>query len=282
MNVNSHGARSAPSSAPTTTPERIGSLIAGIASLSVLASFFYDWGFLNALGISFATAPTTVTDHVRSWLTWLPTAVIGFGILAFIELVTQRFELGMTEEEIIEASANPEKTRRQRRRPWRFAIGIAILGLLLFILLGPSFVPASALFIGVMCLWWLTAPWLFGPNKMRQKYPESVRLTIILAPALAFLLFWLGHSAGTTSKRTDANYRIHMSTSDHESVTELNVLRVFEDWVVVHDAESGVTWIRSGDIRRMESLRDAAGFRGLLCVFAPDLCSRITAPGGLQ
>ena len=52
--------------------ERIGWFSGVIGSLSVIVSFVYDWGFFAALGISFADAPTTISDHIRSWLVRLP------------------------------------------------------------------------------------------------------------------------------------------------------------------------------------------------------------------
>ena len=64
-----------------TSPLRnIGALVGVIASLSVIVSFIYDWGFFWALGISFSQAPTTITDHVQSWIIWLPRVIV-IGIL---------------------------------------------------------------------------------------------------------------------------------------------------------------------------------------------------------
>ena len=82
--------------------ERVGKIMAVIASFSLIVSVFYDWGFISALGLRFSEIPTSVSDHVRSWLVWLPKVVIGvIGVLVF-ELLNRRIEKGMTEEEIVD------------------------------------------------------------------------------------------------------------------------------------------------------------------------------------
>jgi len=45
-------------------------LTAVFASWSLVVSVAYDWGFFLALGTNFAQAPTTLSDHLSSWLVW--------------------------------------------------------------------------------------------------------------------------------------------------------------------------------------------------------------------
>ena len=53
-----------------------------LASLSILISVTYDWGFFFSLGLSYARSPTTIVDHVQSWLYWLPLFVVsGVGVI---------------------------------------------------------------------------------------------------------------------------------------------------------------------------------------------------------
>ena len=42
--------------------EHLGAAFALAASLSVIVSFIYDWGFFSALGIDFSQAPTAISD----------------------------------------------------------------------------------------------------------------------------------------------------------------------------------------------------------------------------
>ena len=52
----------------TTSIEGIGALTAVVASFSLAMSFAYDWGFFSGVGVSFADAPTTLSDHLHTWL----------------------------------------------------------------------------------------------------------------------------------------------------------------------------------------------------------------------
>lgn len=52
------------------TLEKLPPLTAVFASWSLVVSVAFDWGFFSALGIKFAHAPTTLSDHLSSWLVW--------------------------------------------------------------------------------------------------------------------------------------------------------------------------------------------------------------------
>ncbi len=101
---------------------------AGVLTLSVT----YDYGYLLRLGVSFAEAPTTLSDHIRGSLVWLPHALITvFGVFA-LELFNRRVEQGMTEEEIIATSSNPKKIKWLRESPWYLVIALAASILVLY------------------------------------------------------------------------------------------------------------------------------------------------------
>ena len=252
--------------------ERLGVLVASVASLSVLASFFYDWGFLTALGLSLSTSPTTIADHVRSWVVWLPNTSIVVFLVILSELSLQRFELGMTEEEIAETTPDPERTRRTRRRPYLFLLVIALLGMLTFLLFGTR--RSSILFFatGFVAFWSIVTTWFFQPWRMRARYPALLRPTIKYAPMCAMFFFAWGYS-GAIAASGSPNYRIHMQSSfSGPEPLEAVVVRIFEEWVLMRNGENGATWIRIADIQRMDSLEDGLGFPGLLCTLASSLC----------
>ena len=83
--------------------EHLGAVFALAASVSVIVSFVYDWGFFSTLGIGFAQAPTAISDHLRSWLIWLPLVITPVLILLAHELLMSRLERGLTDEEIVES-----------------------------------------------------------------------------------------------------------------------------------------------------------------------------------
>jgi len=70
------------------------SLVTLCGTLSLVASVIYDWGYLLALGTGFAVVPTSLVDHARSALLWLPPSGLGLAIGLVMELATRRIEGG--------------------------------------------------------------------------------------------------------------------------------------------------------------------------------------------
>ena len=161
-----------------TSPFRnIGALVGVIASLSVIVSFIYDWGFFWALGISFSQAPTTITDHVQSWIIWLPRViVIGILLLAY-DLLFARVERGLTEAEIISTSRN---TRIKNIITKSSNIFISIMSSNIFIIQSSILFTilwllfGGILFFGALfaltALWFLFIKWVFSKTKKGIRY----------------------------------------------------------------------------------------------------------------
>ena len=79
-----------------------------LAACALILSIIYDWGFFFALNIGFIDIPTSIGDHIRSALIWLPKTLFSFFIVFAIEFINQRIERGLTEEEIILSSKKPK------------------------------------------------------------------------------------------------------------------------------------------------------------------------------
>lgn len=72
--------------------ENIGGL-AWVLSVSTLAlSVFYDFSYLGALNLDFGEVQTSISDHVRSAIVWLPWGVILIGFLALVLRMFQQMD----------------------------------------------------------------------------------------------------------------------------------------------------------------------------------------------
>jgi hypothetical protein len=69
--------------------ERIPLLISVIYGATVLASISFDYGYFLSLDINFSTAPTSISDHLRNSLIWIPNAAAIFTILPLIHLISK-------------------------------------------------------------------------------------------------------------------------------------------------------------------------------------------------
>ncbi|MCK4841338.1 MAG: hypothetical protein KAT04_05590 [Methylococcales bacterium] len=150
------------------------SFIGIIVSVSFVTSIIYDWGFYSAIGLKFDIIPTSLSDHFRSALIWVPTVITGGFFILFNEILTRRIEKGFTEEEIIEGSNNPDKTRKNRERPFKIIPYIALVGVFLWILFGDYFRSNLGLFLFI--LWIVFSTWCLSHPRIIErgnKYTSS-------------------------------------------------------------------------------------------------------------
>ena len=252
--------------------EHIGKITAVIASFSVIISVFYDYGFLFALDISFAAAPTTISDHVRSWVVWLPRVVTSVLFILAVELLVRRLERGATEEEIIKSSPDPTWTEKVRRSPYRAMEVLGGLMVGLWLLFGNMFL--DSLFFGMIICWLWFIRWVFGHPVVRERHAAPFRWFIFWGPPLMAWFFIMGFNAAkSTTASSSMPHRIQMTAQGAASgPQEAHILRSFEKWLLVQEKDRQIVWVRSDDVRRIESPTPETPFRGLVCLFSDKLC----------
>ena len=250
--------------------ERIGWLSGVIGSLSVIVSFVYDWGFFAALGISFADAPTTISDHIRSWLVWLPMVATAATFTLVMELLNRRVERGMTEDEIVAFS--PSWVRRVRNTPYYLVAVTGPLTVVLWVVFGESYF--KLLVLGLPVCWFIFSKWVFGHPTVSERHSRLFRLFVHWAPAVVIWVFLLGSTSAERDtlppSLSRAAYTIH--ADDASSSRNVEILRSFEKWLLVREEDNGIAWIPVDDIGRMELIRTPRPFPGLACIFSKGWC----------
>ena len=249
--------------------ERIGLLGGTIASLSMILSVFYDWGFFTALGISFADAPTTLSDHMQSWLVWLPIVAPPAVFVLGIELLTRRIERGMTEDEIIATSPSPVWMRRIRDSPYYFMGVMGPLLVIFWVLFGEIFF--DGLFFGLSICWFLFIGWIFGHPTVKDRHSALFRWSVYWLPPVMIAAFFLG-SRSVERAFFPGEYKINVRSTS--STKDVEILRSFERWVLVREEHNTIAWISLEDIGRMELVQKPRPFRGLACIFWKNWCPR--------
>lgn len=260
------------------TLERLPALTAVLASWSLVVSVAYDWGFLSALGISFAHAPTTLSDHLSSWLVWatLSYAPIPLLYVIYMMIRLRRYVFAtLKEKDWVPESARPLFQRmRLAHRIFFWAFPATLLAWLLFAF------PASPW--GWLAISWmgLTAPLLTDlPKLLSKEETTSARLAVrsinlpfvllTMVPASFFAFFGIGYAyldrvQDDTMPR--AFIRLPAADSDDGSaIEEAYVLRSFANWVLVQDEDDAqVDWVRMEQVDRIE-VPPSDRFPGLLC-----------------
>lgn len=252
--------------------ERLGKLSAAVASLGLIASVFYDWGFLAGLGLRFSEAPTLLSDHVRSWIIWLPTAAIAaVGYLVY-HLFFLRVEHGKSEEEIVKSAKNPLLTQRFRDGPFYLLMSTAVVIVVSWVLFGDRF--REGFGFGLVGCWFLFCLWVFRDPPARARFSRNSLLLAHWVPAALIAAYMMGFdSARTQMVSTSPAATFHLAASPQSPpVVEGRILRTFEKWFLLRDRDGQIRWVHSDNVLQIEGVQHGVGFRGILCRYWGRFC----------
>ena len=247
--------------------EHLGTAFAFAGGLSAIVSFIYDWGFFFSLGISFGEAPTGISDHVRTWLVWLPIVITPVLVLLAHELFMSRLEGGLTEKEIVESSRNPAQLRWFRRSPQVAVSIMAVLAVLLWALFGEAF---SHIRVATFPIAWAVfVDFVFCSPLLDARYSSVTKNIVTYLPAAFFFAFFAGANAATTEMLQSSNsHRLEFAgTTQGQGEEEVRMLRSFQHWLLIRDKTGEVAWIHVNNIGRMQLLEESAAFGGIICYF---------------
>ena len=234
-----------------------------------MSSLIYDWGFFHAANVNFQEIPSTLSDHLRSSINWLPRAAFGIGIIFIIELILKRIEKGMTEEEIIQSSKNPEKTRKFRESPKYLIIPIAILSLATYIMLGELY--AFDLSFTIVILWFIFSAWVNSHPRIKERRSPEIRLLIHWLPPIVIALFIMGQNSFESILRSPQRNTVYYASS-LDKPNEVSVLRTLERGILVYEHKRNkITFIEWASIQKIENKYQKKYFRGILSMFIPKI-----------
>lgn len=101
--------------------------ITGLAALSFILTAVREWAYHISIGADFIIL-NSPTELASVALRWVPVIGVLIALSILIEMFTSRIEGFRSEEEIAEASSNPERTFFWRALPYRIALPMAIVG----------------------------------------------------------------------------------------------------------------------------------------------------------
>lgn len=247
--------------------ERLAAVSALATSFALALSFTYDWGFFSALGISFGSAPTSISDHLRTGLVWASRLVPAVLLALVLDLVTRRIDRGLTEEEIIEASPDPEQARKKMYWPHKVLAYGSLAILTVWLITGVGRTP----WLPAMICWIWFIVWVTKHPLVKARRSPAFWLFALLGPPLLMYFFSTGADDARSAMSRDSPVTAHIQSCEGSvgacPVTKAGVLRSFQRWLLVRDSSS-VYWIRSDDVQRIDvSEEDRSSFSGLMCVF---------------
>ena len=265
------------------SPEHVVAGVALLTSLVAILSFTYDWGYFKALGITFATAPTSIADHIRSGLVLASVGIPLWLVLFASHLFLLRVENRGHFDEWIANSANPT-----RARIWVSAlkIGPALLMLGLLGWLGGAREDNNAALdgsaaltivaIAFIVLWPVFMWWAFKRPRVQERFSPFSRIVATDVPRFLVIFFWLGFimaevdSDSTSLTTVSIAQACQAETETCPKAVPVRVYRAFEEWFLVGDS-SGVYWTRSAHVDRIQAPEKRIS-SGLLCKLFGKAC----------
>ena len=234
--------------------DRMAAAAAAAAPVSVLLSFFYDWGFLAALGLSFAHAPTGFSDHLHSWVLWLPWMTLIILFLVAADVCHFRYSLY---RERRSHGVSRKCARRQTARQFG-SVAAACAGLIMTLacLFFGEAVPIHFIIFAPAMFWIGFANAIFHHPGMTARYLKPFRNLFLCVPVLMAIFSFLGYwKAVDWLPTTQVRYRIHAThAAGAVEPEDITLFRSFENWLLARDGEHRLIWIRAADVKRMELL----------------------------
>lgn len=205
-----------------------------ITSSLLVLSIAYDYSYLNALNLSFAEVPTTISDHIRSSLVWSPLLFIGLILYFVIEMILRRTENGMSEEEIINSSKNKKFTRIYREGPRYLIIFIAFV-----VLIGYFFgvdYKLSDLRFSIIVFWFLIFEYIFSHERIIEQFPSRFSILYILVVGAMFI--YVLFQGAIDAKNNLLHKNSCFVTANNQKIEKV-LLRSFEHFFLVYNSKSG-------------------------------------------
>lgn len=258
-------------SKPSLTLQDISQLAGVFVTFGFIVSLIYDWGFLRSLGIEYRHVPSSIADHIRTGLIWFPPFVGGFIFYMAWEFQVQRIEKGLTEDEIVSGSKDPEKTRKLREGPYKFFVWICILMVLSYILIGD--IASSVPTVAFSVLWLIFADWCYSSPLIQLRRSEWVQFSFKFLPAAAILTYSAGYSSGTDAAFRHKN-NITINVVGNDTAIEGAYLRGFESGMLYLAKDDKPTFIRWDSISSYAFEAPYSPYKGILCSWF-DICPKL-------
>ena len=236
--------------------------IAILVAIGFVISVIYDWGFVYAIGIDLMSLPTTISDHFRTGVVWFPYLLAFIFIYFAVEFQFQRVERGLTEQEIVESSKNPEKLKKFMEGPWKLIKWTAPLAIFNYILIGDIMSSALPLMLSIM--WMGFAEWCYSAPliQLRRNWESQAAFTFL--PIIFIIAFFSGYNAAVDASMREPK-QVNVTFSQQHQPLNGNLLREFERGIFILSDDGHVNFIPWEQIKRIKTVETYKPFRGILC-----------------
>jgi hypothetical protein len=259
--------------ARSSSPIPVG-LIAETTTVLVAAGFIvsvvYNWGYMHALGLALGSLPLTTADQFRSGLLWFPWLLAGLVAYAAIEFQIRRVERGLTEEEIIQSSPNPKRTRKLRASSWVLLKWLAPLIVIGFVLFGD--LDAAPMPMALAVLWIAFAEWCFSAPLVQQRHSIWLHAGFTILPIYVLWAFFGGYNAAVDATIREPTL-VTVDLAHSPIPVTGKFLRSLDHGVLLLDSAGTLQVLSMSDVDRISYNKPYTPYRGLLCEWWNGFCA---------
>lgn len=230
--------------------------------MGFVVSVLYDWGFLFASGLRFDVIPTSISDHVRTALVWLPFLLFAIFCYYAIEFQFQRIEKGFTHEEIVNMSKNPKKMKWFRETPYKILLWAGPLGILTFLAIGDT--AAAWLPFCTGMLWILFATWCYSSPLIQLRRSRITHILFVTLPAAGLVAVSFGYYSFLRNAYYEPRQIIVYLEKNHEIKAKL--LRTFESGTLIMTSTNKIQFIPASIITRSPMNQHGNHFRAFCAI----------------
>ena len=257
--------------------KHISNISALVVSLTLSLSILHEWVYFSVVGSDFMFL-MQISDYVAAALKWVPltlTTIVGIFIY---EMYMKRVEKGLTEEEIIALSDNPERLRKFRNSPYHFWMALTIFVGTLYFLFVPGKPLGGPIPLATYALWLLSLEWVFSNERMREKIGELGRLALIgVGFVLMLTISDALSSADSDIQDTAGNYSIQLAQG--ESQKNVKLLRTLERGALVRNPkEKAIEFLPWPQVTKISHTQQNDVSESRVCSWFGVLCLKKASP----
>ena len=245
--------------------------LAFIAALCFALSVVFDWGYLTALELRFSEVPTSLSDHTRSAILWLPITASVFPLAVVFSLFS--FIVDMKS---IQRTKNAGKDisaylKKGDGFAWPILAATGVFPFLLWLAFGDR--SRGTLVIAGIIFWTFVVAWVTPADYLGARRAYFYRQFLVVLPLIPFSLFMLGYNSGRAGFSPDQKFGTIIA-KDYENMYQMkaNVARVFDKAVIVINESRNVIVLKPDDIVRIEKAKSSPVNAGVLCSYWHIFC----------
>jgi len=231
------------------------SFITGVCAVAFCGSVIFDFVYLTVLGTGLFEMPTTVADHVRSGVLWIPAAAFGFVLGNLYRLFKVARRGSQDNDDGNDVGVQP--TAFQAWASW-FLRSVCLMVIVAFLLVG-----GSGYIVVPLAVLWL---WVGVLDYLDKKYLPPVPSIVLLVSGLLLIPTSMGfHRAMADLNPKIKNTHIVRLAGDEASEVAVVVLRTFDRGILVRNTDPmNLTFITWPSIIECSAIEPSSRFKGFL------------------